>query len=84
MITSTMCTVQNRNHAERVVGLLLRAGFLNQDISVLLPTEAGARNSAGHAQTPASSVTCANNGCVLGETLTLLKGLCALSISGLG
>ncbi len=84
MITSTMCTVQNRNHAERVFEWLFSAGFSNQDISALLPNKVRTRDSAVIRQPLASGATCVNNGCILGQTLGLLKGLSALSIRGLG
>jgi hypothetical protein len=84
MKTSTMCTVQNRHHAERTVDLLISAGFSNRDISALLPNTVSAGDATGVHLPLASRAASVNGGCVLGGTIGLLKGLSAIEIPGFG
>jgi tetrahydromethanopterin S-methyltransferase subunit C len=63
--------------AESAVDHILRAGFSNNDISVLLP-------DAHSTKAPEGTTTGVTTGGVVGGTLGLLAGIGALAIPGLG
>ena len=73
-------------HAERAVDRLLAGGFLNDDISVLLPDNKSTKDFAHHKDTKAPEGTAAGvtTGGVIGGTLGLLAGIGALAIPGVG
>ena len=74
------------DHAERAVDTLLKAGFANQDISVLLPDTRSTREFAHVKETkaPEGTATGATAGGVIGGALGVLAGVGALAIPGLG
>jgi hypothetical protein len=74
------------SQAERVVDKLQRAGFSNNDISVLFPDKAGTRDFAHEKNTkaPEGAVAGAGAGGAIGGTIGLLAGIGALAIPGLG
>lgn len=74
------------NIAENAVDQLLRAGFSNSDISVLLPDDESTRAFAHEKNTKApEGVTAgAATGGVIGGTLGVLAGIGALAIPGIG
>ena len=75
-----------RDQAERSVTDLLAAGFSNDDISVLLPDNAGTRAFAHEKGTKAPEGTAAGvtAGGAVGGTLGLLAGIGMLAIPGVG
>jgi hypothetical protein len=72
--------------AERAVDTLLRAGFTNNDISVLLPDDQSTREFAHRKDTKAPEGTTAGGvaGGVIGGTLGVLAGIGAIAIPGVG
>jgi len=76
----------DRTHAETAVEALLRDGFRNEDISVLLASNVGTKDFAHekHTKAPEGATTGAGTGAVIGGTLGLLAGIGALAIPGLG
>jgi len=72
--------------AERAVDTLLRAGFSNQDVSVLMPDDDTTREFAHKKDTkaPEGTTTGVTTGGVIGGTLGVLAGIGALAIPGLG
>jgi hypothetical protein len=72
--------------AEAAVDHLLRCGFTNSAISVLLPDDESTRAFAHEKSTkaPEGTTTGAATGGVLGGTLGLLAGIGALAIPGVG
>lgn len=78
--------LSNHAQAELVVGDLQRAGFGNNDISVLFPDKEGTRDFAHEQNTkaPEGAVTGAGAGGAIGGTIGLLAGLGALAIPGVG
>jgi hypothetical protein len=73
-------------HAETAVDILVRAGFPNGDISVLMPDAQSSKEFAHEKNTkaPEGATTGAASGGALGGTLGLLAGLGALAIPGVG
>lgn len=73
-------------HAERAVDTLLKAGFRNSDISVLLPDNRSSKEFAHVKDTkaPEGTATGATTGGVIGGTLGVLAGIGFLAIPGLG
>ncbi len=73
-------------HAEMAVDRLLAGGFLNDDISVLLPDSKSSRDFAHEKNTkaPEGTATGVTAGGVIGGTLGLLAGIGALAIPGVG
>jgi len=73
-------------HAERTVDTLIKAGFSNSDISVLLPDTRSTKEFAHVKDTkaPEGTTTGATAGGVIGGTLGVLAGIGALAIPGLG
>lgn len=78
--------VSSQSQAESVVSELKRAGFSNNDISVLFPDKSGTRDFAHEQNTkaPEGAVAGAGAGGAIGGTLGLLAGIGALAIPGLG
>lgn len=78
--------VATTEEAEHVVTELKRQGFLDDDISVLLPDKKGTRDFAHvqHTKAPEGAVAGGSVGGVLGGALGLLAGIGALAIPGLG
>jgi hypothetical protein len=72
--------------AERAVDSLLRAGFSNNDISVLLPDDQSTREFAHKKDTkaPEGATTGVVAGGVIGGTIGVLAGIGAIAIPGLG
>ena len=78
--------VTTTTQAEQIVADLQRAGFGNNDISVLMPDENATRDFAHEKNTkaPEGSAVGATAGGTLGGALGLLAGIGALAIPGLG
>lgn len=76
----------SETQAASIVGELQRAGFANNDISVLFPDKKGTRDFAHEQNTkaPEGAVAGASAGGALGGTLGLLAGIGALAIPGVG
>ena len=71
---------------ERAVNTLIEAGFVSQDVSVLMPDQQSTRDFAVRKETkaPEGATTGAATGGVIGGTLGILVGLGALAIPGVG
>jgi hypothetical protein len=71
---------------ERAVNALIEAGFVSQDVSVLMPDQQGTREFAVRKETkaPEGATAGATTGGVIGGALGVLAGLGALAIPGLG
>jgi hypothetical protein len=84
--TAAFGIYRTRVDAERGVDALLQHGFRKEDISALLPENAGTKDFAHEKQTkaPEGATTGAGAGAVIGGTLGLLAGIGALAIPGLG
>jgi len=76
----------DRTQVDNGVHALLKAGFRNEDISVLFPDNEGTKDFAHEMNTKAPEGTVAGVGAggALGGTLGLLVGIGALAIPGLG
>jgi len=76
----------SRALAESVVDRLCAAGFSHDDISVLLPDQAGTREFAHeqHTRAPEGITAGVTAGGAVGGTLGLLAGIGLLAIPGLG
>jgi len=72
--------------AEQTVDRLITAGFLSDDISVLLPDRNSSKEFAHEKNTkaPEGTTTGATAGGAIGGTLGLLAGIGALAIPGVG
>ena len=83
---SVFCLVRDEGEACRIVDELKMAGFMNNDISALLPDKSSTREFAHQKATkaPEGAVTGAGTGGVLGGALGWLVGIGALAIPGLG
>src|SRR5947207_6946690 len=86
MSKSVFCLCATAGQAENIVDGLRVAGFSNNDISVLFPDKAGARDFAHeqHTKAPEGAATGAGTGGVLGGGLGWLVGIGALAIPGGG
>jgi hypothetical protein len=85
--TAVFGLYQTRTQAERSVDDLLKSGFSNDDISVLLPdTDRGTKDFAHEKGTKAPEGTAAgvSAGGAIGGTLGLLAGIGVLAIPGVG
>jgi hypothetical protein len=78
--------VPTQLQAETIISELREAGFMNSDISVLLPDKHGRKEFAHEQSTkaPEGMATGVGAGGVLGGALGLLAGVGALAIPGLG
>ena len=86
MKNAVYCIAQNRAQAETIVGDLKAAGFLNSEISVLLPDKTGTRDFAHEQNTksPEGAVTGGVAGMGAGAILGWLAGIGSLAIPGVG
>lgn len=77
---------ETRSQAEFCVDTLKSRGFRNSDISVLMPSEDGAKNFAHEKATkaPEGAATGASSGLVLGGALGWLVGAGSLALPGIG
>ena len=84
--TAVFGIYHTRDQAERGVDDLLAAGFLNDDISVLLPDNQSSKDFAHEKNTKAPEGTTAGvtTGGAIGGTLGLLAGIGVLAIPGIG
>jgi hypothetical protein len=84
--TSVFGIYASTAQAESAAASLVHAGFVNDDISVLVPDRSSSRELATEAATkaPEGAATGAATGGALGGTLGLLAGIGALAIPGLG
>jgi hypothetical protein len=84
--TAVFGLYESRSSAEQGVDSLIASGFRPEDISALLPENAGTKDFAHekHTKAPEGATTGAGTGAVLGGTLGLLAGIGALAIPGLG
>lgn len=84
--TSVFGIYPSREAIEKAVGEFRTAGFRAEDISVLMPTNAGTKELAHelHTKAPEGTAAGAASGAVLGGTLGWLVGVGALAIPGLG
>ena len=84
--TAVFGIYQSEKQAERTVEDLLAAGFLSDDISVLLPDSRSTKDFAHDKSTKAPEGTAAGvtTGGVIGGTLGLLAGIGMLAIPGVG
>jgi hypothetical protein len=86
MAKAVFCMAQTYPQAERIVESLKTAGFMNNDISVLLPDKEGTRDFAHEKSTkaPEGAATGAGTGGVLGGVFGWLVGIGSLAIPGVG
>ena len=84
--TAVFGIYRDRSETEQAVDALVREGFRTEDISVLLPENAGTKDFAHekHTKAPEGATTGAGAGAVVGGTVGLLAGIGALAIPGLG
>jgi len=83
---AVFCLAKNESQASRIVDELKRAGFSNNDISVLFPDKSGTKDFAHEKNTkaPEAATTGAGAGGVLGGALGWLAGAGLLAIPGAG
>jgi hypothetical protein len=86
MKRSAFCLVDTEGQAEAIVGELRKAGFSDDDISVLFPDKGSTRDFAHKKETkmPEGATVGASTGGAIGGTIGLLAGIGALAIPGLG
>ena len=84
--TAVFGIYRTRAEAERGVDELLKNGFRNEDISVLMSENMGTKDFAHekHTKAPEGATAGAGTGAVIGGTLGLLAGIGALAIPGVG
>jgi hypothetical protein len=84
--TAVFGLYSGRVTAERAVDTLVKAGFSNNAISVLLPNDQSTKDFAHekHTKAPEGTTTGVATGGVVGGTLGLLAGIGALAIPGVG
>jgi hypothetical protein len=84
--TSVFGIYRSAAQAEAAVDRLIKAGFTNDSISVLLPDDKSSRDFAHDKATkaPEGTTTGVTTGGVIGGTLGLLAGIGALAIPGVG
>jgi hypothetical protein len=84
--TAVFGIYRDRAHVEEGVDALLDNGFRAEDVSVLMPENAGTKDFAHekHTKAPEGTTAGAGAGAVVGGTLGLLAGIGALAIPGLG
>ncbi len=85
MSTSVFCTA-TRLQTDTIVGNLKTAGFLSDDISVLMADKSGTKDFAHehHTKAPEGAATGAGTGAAVGGALGWLTGIGALAIPGVG
>jgi hypothetical protein len=86
MSKAVFCIVKTRIQAEGIVDRLRHVGFVNDDISVLMPDKTGTRDFAHehHTKAPEGAVAGVGTGAAVGGGLGWLAGIGALAIPGLG
>lgn len=86
MTTSVFCTTTTVEQAENIVHELKAAGFLNDDISALLPDKRGTKDFAHEHNTkaPEGATTGGIAGLGVGAAVGWLAGIGALAIPGVG
>ena len=86
MAKAVFCTVKTSTQAQQIVDQLKAAGFIRDDISVLMSDKSGTKDFAVDNQTkaPEGAAAGAGTGAVLGGGLGWLAGIGALAIPGLG
>jgi hypothetical protein len=86
MKASVFCTAKTIEQAENIVADLRAAGFLNDDISALLPDRRGTRDFAHEHNTkaPEGATTGGVAGLGVGAAVGWLAGIGALAIPGVG
>jgi len=86
MAKAVFCIATTYPQAETIVDSLKLSGFLNNQISVLLPDNEGTRDFAHekHTKAPEGAATGAGTGGVLGGVLGWLAGIGSLAIPGIG
>jgi uncharacterized membrane protein len=86
MKKAVFCIAQNIDQAEHIVNSLKLAGFLNDDISVLLPDKSGTKDFAHekHTKAPEGAAIGGVAGLGVGAVLGLLAGIGSLAIPGVG
>ncbi len=86
MKQAVICIVPLESQAARIVEALRTAGFLNSDISILMPDESGVRDMGHekHSKAPEGTSTGAGAGALFGGALGWLAGIGALAIPGVG
>lgn len=85
MARAVLCFARSVDQAEQIVGALRNAGFLNSDVSVLLPDpRKDGVDVEEHSRAPEGAATGASAGGALGGALGWLVGLGSLAIPGLG
>jgi len=86
MASAVFCTVKTCDQATQVANRLRAAGFMGNDISVLMPDKLGTKAFAVDNQTkaPEGAVAGAGTGAMLGGGLGWLAGIGALAVPGLG
>lgn len=84
--TAVFGIYRDRVHVEQGVDALTSNGFRTEDVSVLMPENAGTKDFAHekHTKAPEGAATGAGAGAAVGGTLGLLAGIGALAIPGLG
>ena len=77
---------KNESQAIMIADSLKAAGFIENDVSVLLPDKTGTRDFAHeqHTKAPEGAATGASTGAVLGGALGWMVGIGSLAIPGLG
>lgn len=86
MKQAVICLFPLESQAESAVDALRTEGFLNSDISVLMPDQAGIRDLGHekHSKAPEGTATGAATGALVGGALGWLAGIGALAIPGAG
>src|SRR5664279_3536592 len=86
MNTSVFCTTKTVEQAENIVEELKGSGFLNDDISALLPDKRGTKDFAHEHNTkaPEGATTGGIAGLGVGAAVGWLAGIGALAIPGVG
>jgi len=86
MTNAVYCIAQDRTQAESIVDGLKSAGFLNNEISVLLPDKSGTHDFAHEQNTklPEGAATGGVAGMGTGAILGWLAGIGTLAIPGVG
>jgi hypothetical protein len=84
--TAVFGIYQSTNQAENAVDRLIAAGFMSDDISVLLPDNKSTKDFAHEKNTkaPEGAAAGVTAGGAIGGTLGLLAGIGALAIPGVG
>jgi len=86
MKQAVICIIPTAVQADRIVDRLRMAGFLNSDISALMPDKSGVRDMGHekHSKAPEGTSTGAAGGAIVGGALGWLAGIGALAIPGVG